>query len=99
MAKRDTRMARQNDIDQLAVKKVLKSGLRTGDIWESGRRRVGTREMGDAVLKARAGALVLQAIPFVASWHSRATRPKSVRRSTARYARHAQRDTRENRNG
>jgi 3-isopropylmalate dehydrogenase len=35
-----------------AVKKVLKSGLRTGDIWEAGRQRVGTREMGDAVLKA-----------------------------------------------
>jgi len=35
-----------------AVKKVLKSGLRTGDIWEPGRQRVGTREMGDAVLKA-----------------------------------------------
>jgi hypothetical protein len=26
--------------------------LRTGDIWEPGRQRVGTREMGDAVLKA-----------------------------------------------
>jgi 3-isopropylmalate dehydrogenase len=35
-----------------AVKKVLKSGLRTGDIWEAGSQRVGTREMGDAVLKA-----------------------------------------------
>jgi 3-isopropylmalate dehydrogenase len=35
-----------------AVKRVLKSGLRTGDIWEPGRQRVGTSEMGDAVLKA-----------------------------------------------
>jgi 3-isopropylmalate dehydrogenase len=35
-----------------AVKKVLKSGLRTGDIWEPGCQRVGTRKMGDAVLKA-----------------------------------------------
>ena len=52
MAKRDTRMARQNDIDQLAVKKVLKSGLRTGDIWEAGCERVGTGAMGDAVLGA-----------------------------------------------
>jgi hypothetical protein len=26
--------------------------LRTGDIWEPGSQRVGTREMGDAVLKA-----------------------------------------------
>ena len=35
-----------------AVKKVLKSGLRTGDIWEPGCERVSTRAMGDAVLKA-----------------------------------------------
>jgi 3-isopropylmalate dehydrogenase len=35
-----------------AVKKVLKSGLRTGDIWQPGCQRVGTSEMGDAVLKA-----------------------------------------------
>ncbi len=35
-----------------AVKKVLAQGLRTGDIFESGTRRVGTREMGDAVLAA-----------------------------------------------
>jgi 3-isopropylmalate dehydrogenase len=31
-----------------AVKKVLKSGLRTGDIWEPGCERIGTRAMGDA---------------------------------------------------
>ena len=35
-----------------AVKKVLKSGLRTGDIWQSGCERVGTSAMGDALLKA-----------------------------------------------
>lgn len=35
-----------------AVKKVLASGLRTGDIWEEGCKRVGTREMGDAVIAA-----------------------------------------------
>jgi len=35
-----------------AVKKVLKSGLRTSDIWAPGCERVGTRAMGDAVLKA-----------------------------------------------
>lgn len=35
-----------------AVKKVLASGLRTGDIWEEGTKRVGTREMGDAVIAA-----------------------------------------------
>lgn len=35
-----------------AVKKVLAQGYRTGDIFESGMKRVGTREMGDAVLAA-----------------------------------------------
>lgn len=35
-----------------AVKKVLAQGLRTGDIAEVGKRTVGTREMGDAVLAA-----------------------------------------------
>ncbi|MCX9155131.1 3-isopropylmalate dehydrogenase [Niveibacterium sp. 24ML] len=37
---------------ETAVKRVLAQGLRTGDIWEAGTRRVGTREMGDAVLAA-----------------------------------------------
>ncbi|MBR0566221.1 3-isopropylmalate dehydrogenase [Azoarcus sp. L1K30] len=35
-----------------AVKKVLAQGLRTGDIFEPGTTKVGTREMGDAVLAA-----------------------------------------------
>lgn len=35
-----------------AVKAVLAQGLRTGDIYEPGTKRVGTREMGDAVLAA-----------------------------------------------
>jgi 3-isopropylmalate dehydrogenase len=35
-----------------AVKKVLKNGLRTADIWQEGCQRVGTRDMGDAVLRA-----------------------------------------------
>lgn len=35
-----------------AVKHVLGSGLRTGDIWSEGTTRVGTREMGDAVVAA-----------------------------------------------
>ena len=35
-----------------AVKAVLARGLRTGDIYEPGTQRVGTREMGDAVLAA-----------------------------------------------
>jgi hypothetical protein len=36
----------------VGMRTVLKSGLRTGDIWQKGCRRVGTREMGDAVLRA-----------------------------------------------
>lgn len=35
-----------------SVKKVLAQGYRTGDIYEPGTTRVGTREMGDAVLAA-----------------------------------------------
>jgi 3-isopropylmalate dehydrogenase len=35
-----------------AVKKVLASGFRTVDIYEPGMKKVGTREMGDAVLAA-----------------------------------------------
>ncbi len=35
-----------------AVKHVLASGLRTGDIYSQGTKKVGTREMGDAVVSA-----------------------------------------------
>jgi len=35
-----------------AVQGVLASGLRTADIWSEGTRKVGTREMGDAVVAA-----------------------------------------------
>lgn len=35
---------------ETAVKKVLAAGYRTGDIYEAGTRRVGTKEMGDAVI-------------------------------------------------
>jgi 3-isopropylmalate dehydrogenase len=35
-----------------AVKKVLASGYRTGDIYETGTKKVGTKEMGDAVIAA-----------------------------------------------
>ena len=35
-----------------AVRKVLSQGYRTGDIFQAGTRKVGTREMGDAVLAA-----------------------------------------------
>ena len=37
---------------EAAVKKVLAQGLRTPDIYSNGTTRVGTREMGDAVVKA-----------------------------------------------
>jgi 3-isopropylmalate dehydrogenase len=37
-----------------AVQKVLAQGLRTGDIWSEGTTKVGTAQMGDAVVKALA---------------------------------------------
>ena len=37
---------------EAAVKAVLAQGLRTGDIYSEGARKVGTREMGDAVVAA-----------------------------------------------
>ncbi len=40
-----------------AVKAVLSSGLRTPDIWSEGTKKVGTREMGDAVVAALTGKL------------------------------------------
>ncbi len=41
-----------------AVQHVLASGLRTADIWSEGTTKVGTREMGDAVVAALAGGAV-----------------------------------------
>jgi 3-isopropylmalate dehydrogenase len=38
-----------------AVQAVLKSGLRTADIWSEGTKKVGTRAMGDAAVAALAG--------------------------------------------
>jgi 3-isopropylmalate dehydrogenase len=35
-----------------AVRQVLSQGLRTADIFEAGTTKVGTAQMGDAVLKA-----------------------------------------------
>jgi 3-isopropylmalate dehydrogenase len=35
-----------------AVSKVLRAGLRTADIHTDGTRKVGTQEMGDAVVKS-----------------------------------------------
>lgn len=40
------------DIVELAVSRVLDTGLRTIDIWSEGCRKVGTDEMGDAVVSA-----------------------------------------------
>jgi 3-isopropylmalate dehydrogenase len=40
-----------------AVKDVLASGLRTADIYSEGTRKVGTREMGDAVVAALSSAI------------------------------------------
>ncbi|MBY0408444.1 MAG: hypothetical protein K2Q01_12200, partial [Rickettsiales bacterium] len=42
--------------DQLesAVKTVLAQGLRTGDIMQEGAKKVGTAEMGEAILKTLA---------------------------------------------
>ena len=37
---------------ELAVKSVLAQGFRTADIFQDGTQRVGTREMGDAVIRA-----------------------------------------------
>ena len=41
-----------------AVKAVLSAGLRTGDIWSAGTAKVGTREMGDAVVAAITGKTI-----------------------------------------
>ena len=41
-----------------AVSAVLSAGLRTGDIWSAGTQRVGTREMGDAVVAALSGKTI-----------------------------------------
>ncbi|HEX8957135.1 MAG TPA: 3-isopropylmalate dehydrogenase [Burkholderiaceae bacterium] len=45
-------MAEQADRIEAAVKKVLGQGLRTADIYEDGMKKVGTKEMGDAVVAA-----------------------------------------------
>jgi 3-isopropylmalate dehydrogenase len=37
---------------EAAVRKVLREGYRTADIFTAGMKKVGTREMGDAVLAA-----------------------------------------------
>ena len=45
--------------DQMsAVQAVLTDGLRTGDIWSEGATKVGTREMGDAVVASLSGKTI-----------------------------------------
>ncbi len=44
--------ATEADRVEAAVHKVLQAGLRTGDIYTAGMRKVGTQEMGDAVVAA-----------------------------------------------
>jgi len=43
---------------ETAVRAVLSAGLRTADIWSEGTRKVGTREMGDAVVAAITGKTI-----------------------------------------
>jgi 3-isopropylmalate dehydrogenase len=45
-------LANQADRIEAAVRAVLARGLRTSDIFEAGMTKVGTKEMGDAVLQA-----------------------------------------------
>jgi 3-isopropylmalate dehydrogenase len=40
------------DAIDTAVRRVIDDGLRTGDIWSEGARRVGTVEMGEAIAAA-----------------------------------------------
>jgi 3-isopropylmalate dehydrogenase len=48
-------LGEQADRVEAAVRRVLAEGLRTGDIFQSGCRRVGTRAMGEAVVAAVRG--------------------------------------------
>ncbi|MFZ4124512.1 MAG: 3-isopropylmalate dehydrogenase [Rickettsiales bacterium] len=47
-------MLREADLVDKAIADVLEQGLRTGDIMQDGKKKVGTSEMGDAVLYALA---------------------------------------------
>jgi 3-isopropylmalate dehydrogenase len=52
MLRYSLQQAQAADRIESAVQQVLGSGLRTPDIWSEGTRKVGTREMGDAVVAA-----------------------------------------------
>ncbi len=43
-------LTREADLVDQAVAKVLEQGLRTGDIMQDGAKKVGTKEMGDAII-------------------------------------------------
>lgn len=45
-------MKTEADAVEKAIRKVLASGLRTGDIMQDGMKKIGTKEMGDAILSA-----------------------------------------------
>lgn len=45
-------LATESDLVENAVRKVLAEGYRTGDIMQDGMKKVGTSEMGDAIIKA-----------------------------------------------
>jgi 3-isopropylmalate dehydrogenase len=47
---------KEADALEASISRVLDKGLRTADIWQEGTTKVGTREMGDAVLAALAAA-------------------------------------------
>jgi 3-isopropylmalate dehydrogenase len=55
MLKFSLRETRAAERIEAAVSQVLTDGLRTADIWSEGNRRVGTREMGQAVIDALRG--------------------------------------------
>jgi len=44
-------LAEEAEIIEQAVKRVLKMGYRTGDIMSEGKKQVGTKEMGDAIVR------------------------------------------------
>jgi 3-isopropylmalate dehydrogenase len=50
------------DLIESAVRSVLEAGYRTADIWSEGTRKVGTREMGDAVVAALSQAITKKGI-------------------------------------
>ena len=55
MLRYSLQQAEAADRIESAVQRVLAAGLRTADIWSEGTNKVGTREMGDAVVAALTG--------------------------------------------